>query len=685
MLSFAYSHPEGYDLVMVRCMFVGWLAVLSLGFYTSSFAADAVVTASQAPLQLLKSAQQHLEKSTFPEAYQQAQSAQEQYPLVRDIALHYQAKALRGMGRLREAAAAARQAADQTTRPGRRQTLLLLNAELLLADNALQEALTAYQQFVHLNTTSPMLATARLNIARCQQALKDYPAAAKTLKELYLQQPTHAEAQTAYQLLLQLESEQPTAIIPISDSERLERAERLVQANKAQAALETITPVTGTSFTAEQKARYALLMAKIQFKKRSYSQVSLQLKEILAGQLPPAARDEAQLLLGKAELRQNRDNEALALLRAMAAERGKAVDKALFDAALIHKTNTRPQEARILLERILREHPHSSLKTRVLWELAWAYYQAKSYQEAEVSLTKLLSFHDERERALYWLIRSLELQKKDASHLHALLLKEFPFGFYAAWHRQQHNLQPDWHIATEAPPPVSYPEPLQRAALLIEAGLPQEAAFDLRDMKTDPMTRGLAPPLAYLQGRVGDHLGSIATFHQFRPDTISPANSSFWEAGYPRPYYDLFRQHATGNRLSEALVLSLAKQESRFRPAVRSHAGAIGLMQLMPATARQTARLKEHQFSVSMLSDPTFNISIGTKHLRELSTQYNNNTVFILAAYNAGASAVNRWRAQFGTLPLDEFVESIPYQETRDYVKKIVASIPVYQTLYRIP
>ena len=187
-----------------------------------------------------------------------------------------------------------------------------------------------------------------------------------------------------------------------------------------------------------------------------------------------------------------------------------------------------------------------------------------------------------------------------------------------------------------------------------------------------------------MQEQLGDYLGAIATFHQYRPDSITPQTSEQWKIGYPRPYAEQFSQSARQNRLSEALVLSLAKQESRFRATVRSHAGAIGLMQLMPATARKTAQMKGNSFTPALLTDPDFNIKIGTKHLRELMDYYHNNTVLVLAAYNAGATAVNRWRSQFGTLPLDEFVESIPYQETRDYVKKIVGSIPVYQTLYHI-
>ena len=108
-------------------------------------------------------------------------------------------------------------------------------------------------------------------------------------------------------------------------------------------------------------------------------------------------------------------------------------------------------------------------------------------------------------------------------------------------------------------------------------------------------------------------------------------------------------------------------------------------MQLMPATAQMTAGYKSKTpYNPLWLTDPEYNIKLGTKHLRELLDQYHQDTVYTLAAYNAGAGAVNRWRKAFGALERDEFIENIPYQETRDYVKKIVAQMPVYQALYRI-
>jgi soluble lytic murein transglycosylase len=140
-------------------------------------------------------------------------------------------------------------------------------------------------------------------------------------------------------------------------------------------------------------------------------------------------------------------------------------------------------------------------------------------------------------------------------------------------------------------------------------------------------------------------------------------------------------QNAAANALSEGLVYALIRAESGFSPTIKSHAGAIGLMQMMPTTAKLTAREKG-AFNPQRLTNPEYNIRLGTRHLRDLMKEYDGDVVHVAAAYNAGGAAVERWRKSMKGLKQDEFIESIPYQETRDYVKKVYASAAIYRQLY---
>ena len=104
-------------------------------------------------------------------------------------------------------------------------------------------------------------------------------------------------------------------------------------------------------------------------------------------------------------------------------------------------------------------------------------------------------------------------------------------------------------------------------------------------------------------------------------------------------------------------------------------------MQLMPATAKLTAKEKG-SFDPLLLTIPEYNIKLGTKHFNDLLKSYDGDLVYSIAAYNAGANAVNRWIKNMKGRQKDEFIESIPYQETRDYVKKVYTSASIYRQLY---
>ena len=178
-----------------------------------------------------------------------------------------------------------------------------------------------------------------------------------------------------------------------------------------------------------------------------------------------------------------------------------------------------------------------------------------------------------------------------------------------------------------------------------------------------------------------DYGSAISLFMQNRPVAWEKASLPLWTAGYPRAYSELVSQNAALNGLSEGLVFALIRAESGFSPAIKSSAGAIGLMQMMPATAKQTAREKG-DFNPQRLTVPEYNIRLGTKHLNDLMKQYDGDVVYMAAAYNAGSGALERWKKSFKGLKKDEFIESIPYQETRDYVKKVYASAATYRQLY---
>lgn len=130
------------------------------------------------------------------------------------------------------------------------------------------------------------------------------------------------------------------------------------------------------------------------------------------------------------------------------------------------------------------------------------------------------------------------------------------------------------------------------------------------------------------------------------------------------------------------IAIALMRQESLFDPAARSPADARGLMQLLPSTAERVARGRGEPSPADHLYDPDVNVALGVAHLADLMRLYGGDPLKATAAYNGGEEAVTRWQQRYGALPPDEFVESITYRETRDYVKKVVANYCAYQQQY---
>lgn len=152
---------------------------------------------------------------------------------------------------------------------------------------------------------------------------------------------------------------------------------------------------------------------------------------------------------------------------------------------------------------------------------------------------------------------------------------------------------------------------------------------------------------------------------------------------YPIKYEEYVYQYATEYEVDPLLIFAIIKAESNFNPNVVSSSNAMGLMQLMDATAAELARKLQIDFvSKSSLYDPELNIRLGTKYFSDLRKEYNGNTTLALTAYNAGIGNVKRWMEQ-GIIKQDgSDVENIPFKETNSYVRKIIRDYKIYQDLY---
>jgi soluble lytic murein transglycosylase len=155
-------------------------------------------------------------------------------------------------------------------------------------------------------------------------------------------------------------------------------------------------------------------------------------------------------------------------------------------------------------------------------------------------------------------------------------------------------------------------------------------------------------------------------------------------AFYPLARFALVTRTAEEAGVSPSLLFGLIRQESLFQPLVTSRAGAVGLMQVMPATGRLLARLEKKRGRPN-LADPAENLRLGARYLASLLKLFGGDEIAALAAYNAGPGRVARWRREGRKLRPDELLESIPMKEPRDYVKRVLYYQGAYASLYGLP
>ncbi|MCJ7813983.1 MAG: transglycosylase SLT domain-containing protein, partial [Candidatus Atribacteria bacterium] len=158
-----------------------------------------------------------------------------------------------------------------------------------------------------------------------------------------------------------------------------------------------------------------------------------------------------------------------------------------------------------------------------------------------------------------------------------------------------------------------------------------------------------------------------------------------WESLYPLYYKDMIRERALEYKIDPLLVLAMIREESRFNTGDESVAGARGLMQIIFSTGEWIAqKISLEEFNDEMLFDPEININLGCWYINYLKEKFSNDLILIISGYNAGPGTTSKWLEQYNRSDLDNFVENIPYSETREHIKKVIKSYQMYKRLAQV-
>jgi soluble lytic murein transglycosylase len=319
-----------------------------------------------------------------------------------------------------------------------------------------------------------------------------------------------------------------------------------------------------------------------------------------------------------------------------------------------------------------------------LWGIGWTHFRAGDYKKAADIFKNLYKTYDDP-KYLYWKARSLAEDGQDASKLYSTLVRKGR-DFYSVMASLQIENAHD-RMSTVETEEISRtsgtrgeillkPTPNDRVEALLELDFSDEAKGELKYLSQHARSRGdvLYICLKYQELEEYKYLVSLAL--------NLPNREELYQFRYPRAYHDIVEDLAAKYRVDPFLVLSVAREESRFDPHARSMAGALGLMQIMPKTAtRLDRKLRLGARRTYEILDIKNNLHFGIYLLSDLSREFGSYSQ-ALAAYNAGEHRVRNWLRQGRYKSADEFIEDIPYRETRKYVKRVLSSYFEYKRIF---
>jgi len=390
------------------------------------------------------------------------------------------------------------------------------------------------------------------------------------------------------------------------------------------------------------------------------------------------------------------------------------LEQALLSAANLHLVHREYDQALDTFREIQQRFPNGARASYGHWKAAWLTFRQGRTQEAKKAFEEQIALYPsgaETPSALYWRARLAEEDNQPtmARAFYQKLSDRYRNFYYAELGRQRMKLLPpaaadattEYALLDRVPPldfgaKVTASEPprdelhVQKAELLGNGGLVDFAVRELQAAAVDDGGSWAPAETAQLYDETGHYDQAIEVMKHSAPNyfalDIPDLPRKYWEALFPKAFWSDLKRSSSANGLDPYLVASLIRQESEFNPNAVSRANAVGLMQLLPKTGKQVAKdVKLQRYNASQLYTPAVNLELGTRYFRGMVDKFGGSFEYALAAYNAGSDRVEDWLNQGKYRDPQEFVESIPFTETREYVQAILRNASMYKQLYGTP
>jgi soluble lytic murein transglycosylase len=576
----------------------------------------------------------------------------------------------------------------------------VLYANVLVSDNRAQEAILLLEK-----DRQPQRADIELLLGRAYAATGDSAKAATTLGNLLTTMPLSPESTQAEIELRKFTAEQQASAVGFNG--RRTRADLLMRGKRfSDAAIEYRNLLAEAGPNDLPQLQLALASA---LRRSGQSKEARKILEALPSGTPEF-NAERLFNLGEAARTMDDDDGFLKILGDLrqTAPTSPWLEQSLLSAGNIFLLRRDYDKAIDAYRELQQRFPSANRAPYAHWKVAWLSLRQGRKAEAKGLFEQQIALYpssSEIPAALYWRGRLAE-EDNDlpmAQACYQKLNQRFRNYYYGELARQRlaklkltedppHLALLDRVPAIDANSKIEADDPptdslrYQKSQLLANCGLLDFAVRELQAASKEEDGSWAPAEAARLYQEAGRYDMAIEALKRSVPNYFAvdlPAlPRPYWEALFPKAYWAELKKYSSQNSLDPYLVASLIRQESEFNPNAVSRANAVGLMQLLPKVGKGVAKQEKiRHFSSQQLFNPTINMQLGTRYFRAMVDKFGA-FEYALAAYNAGSDRVDDWLAQGKYRDPQEFVESIPFTETREYVQAIMRNTSVYRQLY---
>jgi soluble lytic murein transglycosylase len=590
---------------------------------------------------------------------------------------------------------------------GHPDSLLVRDAEVAYAQALLLEGRAAEAAALLEKDRIPARADLELTLGRAYAGSGQPLRAGEALANVYYTMPASAEADAAYSEMKKLPS-----VAPSTAAQRRTRADLLIKAHRYNDAADAYRELLTTAAPGDRPFVQIALSDALHRSGRNR-----EAKQELSSLTGLSGDAEAQRLyiLGEVAWAQNDNGDFYQSVEQLrkAGPTSQWLELALLSVANLHLVHHEYDQALDAYRELQERFPTGARASYAHWKAAWLTLRQGRNEQAKKQFEEQIAIYPngaEVPAALYWRARLAEEDNQPAmarafSEMLSLRYRNYYYAELGRERLGKLGTSPDtsehYALLDHVPPlegstRITLSDPpaddlhVQKAELLGNGGLIDFAVRELQAAAANNGGTWQPAETAQLYLDTGHYDRAIELMKHSAPNyfalDIPDLPRAYWEALFPKPYWMDLKKSSLATGLDPYLVASLIRQESEFNPNAVSRANAVGLMQLLPKTGKVVAKeAKLKRYSASQLYTPAVNLELGTRYFRGMVDKFGGSFEYALAAYNAGSDRVDDWLSQGKYRDPQEFVESIPFTETREYVQAILRNANVYKQLYGTP